>query len=276
MSKIVADGHASKAVEGARSGTVRAELEPLVTGIGFEPERADGQQARKLLDRDGAVILSADVSEPDSLVRAAADVLGTRLRRLFEIRPRGLDREDFLPLHNDGANVVVDLHGQMTRLRDPDEDYLLMLCASESASGGASIITDAYRLIDRLQDTQPELYEFLTSFDVDVLGGRRDLPGVPPLARVCRHVEYTRGGRRVVRISPGAGPMPRDPRRDHVDRMLDLYADIGATLAAHAPRFMLHEGEILFIDNYRCWHGRDPYESPRLVYILNVLSADAM
>lgn len=58
--------------------------------------------------------------------------------------------------------------------------------------------------------------------------------------------------------------------------MLDLFADVGATLGAHAPRFMLHEGEIPFIDNYRRWHGRDPYESLRLVYILNVRSTDAM
>lgn len=60
------------------------------------------------------------------------------------------------------------------------------------------------------------------------------------------------------------------------EAMLDLFADLRATLAAGAPRFTLHDGEILFTDNYRCWHGRDPHDTPRLVNIMTVRSTDAM
>jgi hypothetical protein len=36
------------------------------------------------------------------------------------------------------------------------------------------------------------------------------------------------------------------------------------------PRFALAEGEILVLDNHRCWHGRDAHARERLVRILTV------
>lgn len=58
--------------------------------------------------------------------------------------------------------------------------------------------------------------------------------------------------------------------------MLDLFADLRATLAADAPRVKLRDGEILVLDNYRCWHGRDPHEGARVFNIMTVRTTGAM
>ncbi|MGH3565577.1 MAG: hypothetical protein ACRDRH_06005 [Pseudonocardia sp.] len=59
---------------GPRSGTVRPEFAPIVRGVAFVPERVPREEAtaaRKLLDRDGAVILTGWPVERDSAVCAA-------------------------------------------------------------------------------------------------------------------------------------------------------------------------------------------------------------
>jgi hypothetical protein len=268
MNRVTADG--------SRTGVARPEYELLVTGVGFEPERAGGIDARELLQRDGAVVLSGYPAYPDSLVLAAAEILGTRLQRLFTVRRAGAEHADRIALHTDGFNVVVDVHGQPRRLRDPDEDYVLIQCARRADCGGASLVADAYRLLDRLRDDQPELWDFLTTAEVDYFGSWGDMPAVPRTPWICRHVEYTRAGRCVVRANDGAQPAAHENRCDAHEEMLDRYADIRATLAASAPRVELQEGEILVVDNYRCWHGRDAHETPRLVYIMTVKTVDAM
>jgi gamma-butyrobetaine dioxygenase len=247
-----------------------------VTGVGFEPEHAWGSQARERLERDGAVIVAGYALGPDGLVRAAADLLGARLRQLFPARALRAEHSDQVALHNDSFNIVVDIHGRATQLRDPDEDYVLIQCVQRAHSGGESLLADGYLLLDRLRDHQPQLWDFLTNADVDFYGSWGDQPAVPRTPCVCRHHEYTRGGRRIVRANQGAQPMPREPHWAEHERMLDLYADIRATLAVSAPRVPLDSGDILVVDNYRCWHGRDAHHTPRSIYVQTVKTVDAM
>lgn len=262
--------------EGRRRGTVRPELAELVAPAGLVPKRASDADARPLLERDGAVILSGRSVDPEELVMAAAALLGARLRQVFPIRPQAGDQAEPLRLHCDGANVVVDVHGKTVRLRDPDEDYLFLLCETPAPSGGDSIVVDGYRLVDQLRDGRPELHAFLTGCDVDFFGGwNAPSRGVPLTPRVCRLVEHTRGGRRVVRASDYARPVPREPRAPEHERMLDTYADVIATLTAGAPRFRLERGDVLVLDNYRYLHGRDGFQGRRLVHVMTVLSSDA-
>ena len=47
---------------------------------------------------------------------------------------------------------------------------------------------------------------FLTTVDVDFYGAWEPDRGVPTTPQLCRHVEWTRGGRRVVRANQGARP----------------------------------------------------------------------
>jgi gamma-butyrobetaine dioxygenase len=64
----------------------------------------------------------------------------------------------------------VDVHGRSTRLRDPDEDFLLMLCSGPAPEGGDSVLVDGYALLDALRTGLPELHAFLTGTDVDYFG----------------------------------------------------------------------------------------------------------
>ncbi|MGH3916195.1 MAG: hypothetical protein ACRDTC_22730 [Pseudonocardiaceae bacterium] len=125
---------------GCRLGEAREELVSLAAGAGFEPERARGADARALLDRDGAVIINGLPPDPDSMVLAAAEVLGTRLSRVYPVRQRGGDHGVQIQLHNDSHNIVLDVHGRLTRLRDPDEDYVLLQrgrsCSPTTTGGG--------------------------------------------------------------------------------------------------------------------------------------------
>ncbi len=268
---------------GTRLGEARAELELelLAAGAAVEPRRGRGEAARAFLERDGAVILQGLPPDPDSLVLAAAEVLGTRLSRVYPVRERGGEHGETIQLHNDSHHIVVDVHGRMTQLRDPDEDYVLLQVVRQAVTGGASLIVDGHRVVDGIRDAHPDLWDFLTTVDVDFYGAWESHRGVPTTPQVCRHVEWTRGGRRVVRANQGARPVWRgvavhEARARQQEAMLDLFADLRATLAAAAPRVTLYDGEILVTDNYRCWHGRDPHDAPRLVRIMTVRTTDAM
>lgn len=263
---------------GEHAGTALAELAPLLEGVALLPRRVrhdEVPQARELLDRDGAVILTGWPAEQDSAVRAAAAILGTRLRWLEMVRSRCTEAGEELGLHTDGANVLVDVHDRPVRLRDPDVDYVLILCETPASEGGHSMIADGYRLVERLREGDPELYEFLTTVDVDFTSSlSHDGVGVMPV--VARMVEWTRGGRMVVRAATHAQPQPREPRWSAHARHLAAYADVLATLIVDAPRERLAPGEILVLDNYRCPHGVGAHEGHRRTHVLRCKSAEAL
>jgi gamma-butyrobetaine dioxygenase len=251
-------------------------LDDLVASVGLAPERCAGSRAAALVERDGAAILTGGHGDPRELVVAAAELLGTRLRTVFPVRQKTEHSAEPLDLHSDGANVVVDVHGRAVRLRDPDEDYLFQLCRAPAASGGDSILVDGHRLLERLRVGRPELHTFLTTADVDFFGGNaKPTRGVPHTPLVRRLVEYTRGGRLVVRASTSAAPAPQEPQMAEHARLLQSYADVLTAAAAAAPRFRLETGELLVVDNYRMLHGRDGFRGRREMCILTVLSSDA-
>ncbi|MGH3625155.1 MAG: TauD/TfdA family dioxygenase [Sciscionella sp.] len=253
------------------------EMSSVLAGVGFVPERVpagEPEHARETLARDGAVIMSGWPVEPESLVCAAAAVLGTRLRELEAVTDRASDADEGLPFHTDGANLVIDVHDRPVRLRDPDIDYLLLLCATPAPSGGESLVADAYRLVAQIHDQNPDLYEFLTQADVAFESlDRRDVQHTPS---VCRMVEWTRGGRIVIRAAAWAQPRPREPQREEHQRHLASYAQLLAGLAARMPGDRLQSGEILVIDNYRCLHAVHAHQGPRRIHTLRCKSADAV
>jgi gamma-butyrobetaine dioxygenase len=263
--------------DGRRVGDLREDLLDLVRPAAFVPVRVPAEQAHEVFHRDGAVIIQAPSRGPEALVDVAAALLGARLRQLFPIRSQGGPDADRLNLHCDGAVLTIQVHGGALRLRDPDEDYLFMRCATPAPQGGESFTVDGYRLVDQLSTGLPDLHAFLTSTDVDYFGGWVN-PGrgtaTVPLVR--RLVEYTRAGRRIVRASDYACPVPREPAWDEHEQHLRQYADLLTTCAAATPRFRLDTGDILVLDNYRFLHGRDGYSGTRLLHVLTVLSSDAM
>lgn len=259
-------------------GVAVAELEPLVQDVAFLPKRVrhdDTTGARELLGSEGAVIMTGWPVAPDSAVRAAAGVLGTCLRWLEAVRSRSTEAGRELGLHTDGANVVVDVHDRHVRLRDPDVDYVLIQCETPAAQGGDSVVADGYRLVERLRQAHPQLHEFLTSVDVDFTSSLSH-SGVGTVPVVARMVEWTRGGRMVVRAATHALPAPREPSWEEHERRLGEYADLLATLIADAPRERLAPGEILVLDNYRCPHGVGAHQGSRRTHVLRCRSSRAL
>ncbi|MGH3565562.1 MAG: TauD/TfdA family dioxygenase [Pseudonocardia sp.] len=261
-----------------QDAAVRLELQAMVEGVDFVPERVTRTEiaaARKLLERDGAVILTGWPVEPDSAVNAAAAVLGTRLRELERVRERTTENAEALMLHRDGAHIVVEIQGRPVRLRIPDPDYVQILGAAPARTGGESVVVDGYQLIERMRSDAPELYEFLTTVDVDVTS-KVPIADVHPTPRVCRMVEWTRGGRMIVRVAEYTQPVPRETQWNEHQRMIDAYADVLATAAAQVRAdTALAAGEILVLDNYRCLHGVRAHVGPRTTHVLRCRSTDA-
>jgi gamma-butyrobetaine dioxygenase len=268
-----------------RIARVRPVWGPLMEGVDFVPERIPREEvpaARKLLDREGAVILIGWPVAPDSAINAASAILGTRLRQLEKIQERTTvntmtTQEDPSSgfLHRDGAYGVVDINDQRVQLRIPDPDYVLIFCTATAPAGGESVVIDGYRLVERLRSGQPELYEFLTSIDVDFTSRDRN-PDFPRIPRLARIVEWTRGGRMILRSAERAQPAPRDPRWDEHDRMIQAWVDVCETLGAQIQHdTTLSPGEVLVVDNYRCLHGVRRNEGRRTTYILRCKTQDA-
>lgn len=261
-----------------RDGIVGSELRALVEGVDFVPERlgrAEIAAARKLLERDGAVILTGWPVEPDSAVNAAAAMLGTRLRELERVRERTTENAEALTLHRDGAHVVVEIQERPVRLRIPDPDYVQILCAAPARTGGESVVADGYRLVERIRGGAPELYEFLTTVDVDVTS-KVPIADVHRTPRVCRMVEWTRGGRMIVRVPEYTQPVPRETQWDEHQMMIDAYAEVLAAAAAQIrDDTTLAAGEVLVLDNYRCLHGVRAHVGPRTTHVLRCKSKDA-
>lgn len=255
-----------------------AALEQVVDDLHVDLQRVDRHdvaQARTLLTRAGAVVLTGWPVEPDSVVLAAATVLGSRLREIEQVRERTTVDGPDLSAHRDGAHVVVEVHGRRTQLRMPEPDVVLVLCVSPARAGGQSYVVDGYRLVDRLRAARPELHAFLTTVDVDVTSGIEGSSYRPPQA--CRLVEWTRGGRRVVRTPQSAVPVPRDPDADRHRQLIEAYRDVVAAAAAPQGRdTALRAGEVLVLDNYRCLHGVRAHQGPRTMQVGRARSADAL
>ncbi|MCC8242857.1 TauD/TfdA family dioxygenase [Saccharothrix luteola] len=239
--------------------------------LGVVPARVDADDADKARDAlagTGSVILTGLSVTPDALVVAAAHLYGQHLRQLFPIRERASREGGPVHLHADSFDQVVDIGGVPSRRRDPDEDAVLVQCVRPAPTGGDSFLLDAYRYLDTCPDQ--ELVDFLTDVDVDLYGEWAGLRGLPAAPRVGRHVEYTRTGRRIARRTDGAVPLHRDPDAEHITAMVDRFQRTVHALEADLPRVRLEEGDILAVDNYRCWHGRDPHTGDRAVRILTL------
>lgn len=267
---------AQTGADGRRRGEARPELKNLVDETGVVPRAASFDDARPVLAHDGVVRIPDAGSDPEVLVVAAARLFGGGLRELFGIRPQGGTDSPDLGLHNDGAFLEGDVHGRTVRLRDPDEDQLLMHCSAPAPAGGASVLVDGYALVDRVAADHPELHAFLARADTDFFGSRRNPPrGVPDTPLLRRMVEYTRGGRRAVRASDYALPVPRVPEWDEHLARIEEYADLLATAFDAAPRFQLEAGDLLVLDNYRFLHGRDAFSGSRTLHVLSVRTTEA-
>ncbi|MFB6553956.1 hypothetical protein [Streptomyces sp. NPDC056405] len=141
--------------------------------------RERAREARELLGRDGAVVLTGHDNTADALVVAAAQVIGDRLRELYPHRVRTSHEGTPVHLHADSFDIVVDIGGVPCRRRHPDEDHVLVQCVRPALDGGDSFALDAYAFVEGLSSTDPALHSFLTGSDVGLYGAWADLRGLP-------------------------------------------------------------------------------------------------
>ena len=153
-------------------------------------------------------------------------------------------------------------------------DYFFLACAHECSEGGESLLLDGDALVDALIDhTGTDLEELLSVSDEQAAA--ETIPDVElaedtetvitiGIRRPWRNRLFHTlpSGRRVIR--PGNGetfPLDsvRDPAAQQTREVMQLWQKMVDVAGRLVPRFKLHVGEALLVDNYRLLHGRDRY-----------------
>lgn len=236
-------------------------MSAVLDGVGFVPERvADPAGAFALLQRDGAAILTVGDTEPDAAVAATRAVLGARLRSYRP--PMGIITN---PVVGEGTHpdaerrnvladrsVPLDLHidGYMMFGR-AYPDFVFLLCVEQAPEGGDSFAVDGTRLVDRItaDPGERELARFLWERPID----QSTPTGVAHHAPIA---SCTPGGRRTAR---GHGNQRLLTASGPDQELLGRWHALCRDAARSAPRFRMRPGDFLCLDNYRTFHGRDPY-----------------
>ncbi len=229
----------------------------------MKPELAQSiQQAKSLLERDGAVVLADVGSTAEEAKALMRDLFAPGLRALPEParvfdggeQDRKLankDHHDPLPVHTDGF-AYGDLY----------PDCLLLVCVQTSDLGGESFLVDGYAVLDQLAASPETRWaaDALAQVEVDQTEEGMQ-PALSPI------VQRTPAGRLMVRRvldqdgnGPTVAPDSADAARDA--GMIDLWLQTIEASAASAPRFRLESGQALLVDNYRMFHGREGYDDP--------------
>lgn len=224
---------------------------------GLIPTRTDDPaDAARMLDRDGAAILTGRGTDATAAGAVAGDVLGELLAKpdAAAVREGGegdrslIPPEQTMPVHVDGF-----AYG------DHHPDGLFLLCAQQGTTGGASMVVDGHRLLATIAEEDPELHAFVHDEAIDLTE-----PGMRPTASPI--VLTLPSGRKALRRTPYMAPTPSAavPERDRqlIDRWNGWVRHIGQA----APRFALEPGEALCLDNYRMFHGRGPFTGERMLW----------
>jgi alpha-ketoglutarate-dependent taurine dioxygenase len=141
-------------------------------------------------------------------------------------------------------------------------DLVFLLCARPATAGGESFLVDGQRLIHAIASdpTKRTLSRFL--WDVKLEHGRPDA-GHPagtgkPVSSRRPVVSRTCGGRLTVRRHPHQHLLEDGVPRLDDRRHLAAWARLTQHAARMAPRFQLQPGDLLCLDNYRVFLGREP------------------
>ncbi|MGF7236248.1 MAG: TauD/TfdA family dioxygenase [Frankia sp.] len=222
---------------------------------------ADPEQARLLVQRDGGVILTGLATDEAAAPAAMRAVFGERIARLPEPARVLVGGEGDRPrsqvdpaLSDAESTTTLDAHTDGFAYGDAYPDYFMLLCARASAAGGASFLVDGLALADQLASTAAtaELGRRLRTVPVDQS---------EPDMRTCIAplVSHAPSGRPMLRCHPFQRPRPDSPTTAQDAELIAAWQAGIAAAARSAERFTLLPGEAAVIDNYRMFHGRDPY-----------------
>ncbi|CAJ1364880.1 unnamed protein product [Effrenium voratum] len=166
---------------------------------------------------------------------------------------RGIAKDDNFRAHTDGH-----AYG------DKFPDYFLLLCSVASDVGGGNFLIDGYALLEDLA-SEPDTAWVPPALAERSVNQTSRLPSVTPV------LVFGPGGRRALRCRLPGPPMAFAAQRvseasetpDEDAKMLAIYHEAIQKAADRAERVFLRPGDALVVDNYRMFHGRDPYTDPR-------------
>ncbi len=233
----------------------RVRIDPSTVAV--VPERTDDPSAaRRLVERDGAVVWIGGGSTAEGVARVLAEVFGDQLVHIgdaVEVKAAGgQDRPD---LDAEGHLLRTPLHSDGFALAEGAPDLLALGCAYD-VPGGDSFFLDVDRWHAELaagDESDQELAAFLIEVPLD-----RTEPG--KLTSIGPIGSSAPDGRRVWVRSIRNEPLPDDPTPERTRAMVRCCDERLAELELRLPRFHLSAGEVLIGDNARIFHGRDPYE----------------
>lgn len=249
----------------ALSGRVTKEIH--MYNAGLSPERTpDPRRAVHLWSSDGAVILTTNRTDAAGMLAGAGDVFGPRIlvhqspTTVADHRRQDSYHPAVTRTVNGNAGVALELHidGYLP-FGDHYPDLVFVLCQRQATGGGESFIVDGQRLVDAIASdpTQRTLSRFL--WDIKLEQGRPDRAGTgtpvpsrrPVASRTC-------AGRLTVRRHQHQRLVDDAPSRADDRQHLAAWARLTKVAARTAPRFLLQPGDLLCLDNYRVFYGREP------------------
>jgi hypothetical protein len=249
----------------------RASVVPQRAG---SPERARAEVAAR-----GAAIVPG-CADADAAFAAGRAFLGDGLRRFglqFEATKTKQEAEAATV-----AEQPADERGRKRRFTGTEErmaphydgfgfgdfgpDYLFLWCGRPDAGGeGASFLVDGLRLVDLLaQDPDwADVARFAWEADIDQSEPNFPLAGYAPIAR------HLPSGRVQVRHHPFQAPGPGQAPDVEAAQQAMIGRWTTAVEAARdtGPMFQAQAGDLICVDNYRLFHGRDGYHDPGRVML---------
>jgi alpha-ketoglutarate-dependent taurine dioxygenase len=158
---------------------------------------------------------------------------------------------------NAGGFSRRELMAHTDRSGIPEPPALMMLtCAIQARSGGASRFCDGLAVRDDLAANSPEVLETLSCPRSALFGGAAGYLGA------------------VFASVPGPGPV-RTAIRLRLDDLVSFSLDVAecipqltASISHHSITVTLRPGQGVILDNHRWLHARDTFEGPRRMYRL--------
>ncbi len=229
-----------------------------LSSVGVVPKRtADPLEALSLVRSDGAAIFTGLGLDGEEGRKASYAVFGDDVLAVPSAARVFIGGEqDRIPEgHSNATRSHTHTDGYSYGEKYPD--YILLLCARHCEAGGESFLVDGYALLDLIGD-DPEygwLPDALSTVQVN-----QTEPGMQ--LSMGTIVKMNPEGRKMLLMAGDQDQRPMDdsanPERD--SEMIKTWRRLVESAADIIPRFKLLSGEAFIIDNYRLFHGRDPYE----------------
>jgi hypothetical protein len=140
------------------------------------------------------------------------------------------------------------------------------MCASQSQTGGASILTDGFAALEGLRanpDTEWVAERLATStLEITTTHENFSPDGSPVAFAATKVVESTPAGRMQIMHSPDnlkSLDTATEEEKDLDKEMLKVWGQAIAELESRTIPFKLAPGQLAVVDNYRYFHGRDMF-----------------